>query len=114
MFLSRYTTSKQKIIYEINPNNGNIIRRFKKPKDWIWDPERPKAKWDKYYGRVFFMFEHDNRMIFQEGKKRFELDENYRCSIERIKFFYSELAIISPYPISSFRLIDSSQNKATR
>lgn len=93
MFLSRYGTSKQNIIYEINPSNGSIIRRFKQPKDWVWDPERPKAKWGKYFNRIFFLFEHDNKIIFQVGKNRFDLDENYRCSIERIKFFWNKFRL---------------------
>ena len=86
MYLSRYVFSKDSVILEIDPSNGSILKRFEQPDYWEWEDERDKANWEEYDDKVFLVFNHRNKLIFQENDNRFELDENYSSKIKRRGF----------------------------
>lgn len=88
MYLSRYKTYKAPVIYEINPVTGEILNKFTQPKDWEWEPERDKAHWERYSGKDIIVFKYQNKLVFQEGKKRYELDNNYNCEISSIGWLW--------------------------
>lgn len=85
MFLSRYTISKSPDILEIDPSNGVILRRFRTPTGWQWDPERDSANWEEYRGRVFLVYRYEKDLVFQQGKARFVLDGNYKVSQQAVR-----------------------------
>jgi hypothetical protein len=86
MYLSRYVISKESVILEIDPVDGSILRRFSKPSDWEWNPEREKANWEEYNGKTFLVYKHEGDLVFQEGKNRFVLDSTYSTKMERKGF----------------------------
>lgn len=93
MFLSRYKIFKHLIIYEINPDTGDILNKFSQPKDWEWDPNREKAHWECYRGKVIFVFQYQGKLVFQERSNRFELDHSYRCKIIPIKWIWKQFQL---------------------
>lgn len=86
MYLSRYVISKESVILEIDPDDGSILRRFQQPDDWEWNPEREKAHWEEYDGKVFVVYMHEGHLIFQEGEQRFVLDSSYSSKMKRKGF----------------------------
>ncbi len=86
MYLSRYVISKESVILEIDPNKGSIIRRFKQPDNWEWNPEHEKSNWEEYSGKTFLVYMLGGQLIFQEGKNRFELGSSYSAKMKRRGF----------------------------
>lgn len=86
MYLSRYVISKKSVILKIDPSDGFILKRFKQPDDWQWDPERDQAHWEEYSGKVFLVFNYQGQLIFQESTHRFELDSSYTSKMKRRGF----------------------------
>ncbi len=86
MYLSRYVISKETVILEIDPSDGSILKRFKQPDDWQWDPEREKAHWEEYDGKVFLVYMYEGSMIFQQGPLRFVLDTSFSSKMLRKGF----------------------------
>ncbi len=94
MFLSRFVISKKSIILEINPNTGDILKRFKQPKNWKWDGNRAQANWEKYKGKTFLVYIYKGNLIFQEGNNRFEIDSNYSSNMVRKGFKWIEFQLL--------------------
>lgn len=44
------------MIYEINPDTGEILKKFTQPKDWAWEPSREKAHWERYGGKDILVY----------------------------------------------------------
>ena len=83
MYLSRYVISKESVILEIDPNNGSILKRFKQPDDWEWNPEKNgKANWEEYDKKIFLVYKHKESLVFQEGDNRFILGATYSSKIK--------------------------------
>ncbi len=93
MYLIRYVVSKKNIIYEIEPSDGKIIRRFAQPKDWKWEHHQPTGHWERYRRKKNFVFEYDGTLIFQEGKRRFELDKSFSCTITPIRYLWQHFKL---------------------
>lgn len=87
MYLSPYKTYKSSVIYEINPDTGEILKKFTQPKDWAWEPSREKAHWERYGGKDILVYKQQGKFVFQVGVKRFELDQSYHSEISAVGQF---------------------------
>lgn len=93
LFLSRYETWRPPVILEIQPDTGGILRRFRQPKDWTWNPGRDTAHWEQYRGRMFLVYLYQGALVFQQGELRFVLDERYSASNTGRRFFRNEFRL---------------------
>ena len=82
MFLSRYDASRPSRILELDPATGEVLREFRQPRDWEWDPERPHAHWERYRGRRVLAYRHEGHLVYQVDAERYVLDASYTSELE--------------------------------
>lgn len=77
LFLTEYGIAMPRVIIEVEPQSGKILRRFVQPTDWQWDASHEKANWYEQRGHLFLIYMHDGSLIFQMGQQRFDLKQGF-------------------------------------
>lgn len=94
MFLSRYVVSRPSVILELDPATGDVLREFRQPRDWVWDPERPHAHWDRYRGLRVLVYFHEDRLVYQVDAERYVLDASYSSELETHRSLWKRFSLL--------------------
>ena len=94
MYLNNYRTSNAEIILEIDPSEAKILRKFKKPKDFVWNPDRRKASYLNNYFHLYLYYTWNDTIYFQVDNTRFEINENIIAIIKPIYYFWNKFILL--------------------